>query len=72
MPLLFVCPCVNPDLIIQIHKLMEIKNNKELYDAPSTSVFEVKTEGVICTSGLKNGQLDDPVDYLLDDDPFLF
>ena len=30
---------------------MEIKKNKELYDAPSMLVFEVKTEGIICTSG---------------------
>ena len=30
---------------------MEIKKNKELYDAPSTLVFEVKTEGFICQSG---------------------
>ena len=45
---------------------MEIKKNKELYDAPSTRVFEVKTEGVICTSGL----LDDPTDYLPGEDPF--
>ena len=29
---------------------MEIKKNKELYDAPSMLVFEVKTEGVICQS----------------------
>ena len=29
---------------------MEIKKNKELYDAPSTIVFEVKQEGVICAS----------------------
>ena len=29
--------------------------HKELYDAPSTRVFEVKTEGVICQSSL-NGQ----------------
>ena len=50
---------------------MEIKKHKELYDAPSTRVFEVKTEGVICTSGL-NGQLGDPEDYLFEDDPFLF
>ena len=50
---------------------MKIKKNKELYDAPSTIVFEVKTEGVICTSEL-NGQLYDPDDYLLDDDPFQF
>ena len=45
---------------------MEIKKHKELYDAPSTRVFEVKTEGVICTSGL----LDDPSDYLNGGDPF--
>ena len=36
---------------------MEIKKNKELYDAPSMLVFEVKTEGVICTSGIP-----DPLD----------
>ena len=30
---------------------MEIKNNKELYEAPSVQMFEVKTEGVICASG---------------------
>ena len=33
------------------HKLMKIKNKKELYDAPSMHIFEVKTEGVICASG---------------------
>ena len=31
---------------------MEIKkNNKELYEAPSTLVYEVKIDGVICASG---------------------
>ena len=50
---------------------MEIKKHKELYDAPSTQVFEVKTEGVICTSGL-NGQLGDPADYPEMPDPFAF
>lgn len=30
---------------------MKIKNKKELYDAPSMHIFEVKTEGVICASG---------------------
>ena len=33
---------------------MEIKKHKELYDAPSMLVFEVKTEGVICQSGPLN------------------
>lgn len=28
---------------------MEIKS-KELYDAPATTVVEVKTEGVVCSS----------------------
>ena len=51
---------------------MEIKKNKELYKSPHTEVLELMEEGVICTSGLKNGQLDDPDDYLLEDDPFQF
>lgn len=29
---------------------MEIKNNKELYEAPSMMIVEVKQEGVICAS----------------------
>ena len=41
---------------------MEIKKNKELYEAPSTRVFEVKIEGVICQS-LPEGALQDPNDY---------
>ena len=45
---------------------MEIKNNKELYEAPSTRVFEVKQEGVIC------GSLTDPDDYNNGGDPFAF
>ena len=31
--------------------------HKELYDAPSAQVFEVKAQGVICASG-------DPQDYV--------
>lgn len=50
---------------------MEIKKNKELYKSPQIAVLELMEEGVICTSGL-NGQLGDPEDYLLGDDPFLF
>lgn len=30
---------------------MEIKKNKELYDAPSAIVMELKFEGIICQSG---------------------
>lgn len=29
---------------------MEIKNNKELNEAPSTMVLEVRQEGVICVA----------------------
>lgn len=32
--------------------------HKDLYDAPSTQVFEVKTEGVICTSGEVDATMD--------------
>ena len=39
-----------------INNHMETKH-KDLYDAPSMLVFEVKTEGVICTSGIP-----DPLD----------
>lgn len=31
--------------------------NKDLYDAPSTQVFEVKTEGIICASGDANATM---------------
>ena len=30
-------------------------HQKEMYEAPSTILFEVKVEGVICTSGTLNG-----------------
>ena len=46
---------------------MEIKKNKELYDAPSTRVMELKFEGIICQSGLN-----DPTDYPGAPDPFVF
>ena len=31
--------------------------HKELYEAPSTLIFEVKAEGVICTSGNVNASM---------------
>lgn len=46
---------------------MEIKKNKELYESPSTQVFEVKTEGVICTSG---GGIDPNDPFTPGGDPF--
>ena len=41
--------------------------HKDLYDAPSTQVFEVKTEGVICESGLRDsyGTANDGIDSSL-------
>ncbi len=39
---------------------------KELYEAPSTMVFEVRQEGVIC------GSLTDPDNYNDGGDPFAF
>ena len=50
----YICVFEQNKLIINNH--METKH-KDLYDAPSTRVFEVKTEGVICTSGIP-----DPLD----------
>lgn len=63
----FVCPYVIPIIIIQMHKLMEIENNKDLYEAPSTRVMELKIEGIICSSGLN-----DPTDYSNGSGPFSF
>ena len=31
------------------------KQDKMYYDAPSTQVFEIKTEGVVCTSPVRAG-----------------
>ncbi len=42
---------------------------KELYEAPSTMIFEVKQEGVICASG---GDIPNSDPYIPDVDPFLF
>ena len=41
------------------------KEDKLIYEAPTSSVFEVKVEGVICTSGLDN-----PNDYPGGGNPF--
>ena len=34
-----------------------MKENKELYDAPTVTVVEMKQEGVICTSGDVNATM---------------
>jgi hypothetical protein len=44
-----------------------IMEAKDLYEAPSITVVEVKQEGVICASGLN-----DPSDYPGGLDPFVF
>ena len=64
MPPFFVYPYVNQNLIIQKHTYMEIKNKKELYDAPTIMIVEMKTEGIICQS------LTNPTDYTGGGDPF--
>ena len=46
---------------------MEMKNDKEFYEAPSTEVLEAKQEGIICASGLGS-----PNNYPNGGDPFNF
>jgi len=50
---------------------MEIKKNKELYDAPATQIFEVKIEGIVCQSA-PLWLLEKPTDYEDGGDPFAF
>ena len=49
------------------------KEKKQKYEAPTTSVVDLKPTGILCVSGevLMYG-LDDPNDYSLDVDPFAF
>lgn len=39
-------------------------NKKEMYNSPEVDIFEVKTEGVICASGLRDsyGDSNDGID----------
>ena len=48
----------------QVNDISMGTRHKELYEAPSTQVFEVKTEGVICESGLRDsyGTANDGID----------
>ena len=50
---------------------MEIKKNKDLYDAPSMRVFEAKIEGIVCQSA-PLWVLEKPADYENGGDPFNF
>ena len=45
---------------------MDLKD-KSLYEAPVTTVMELRLEGIVCQSGLN-----DPADYINGDDPFVF
>lgn len=46
--------CVQKTLIITTNNTMQ----KELYEAPTISIVEMKQEGVICTSGNVNATMD--------------
>jgi hypothetical protein len=45
-----------PNPRINLIQILIMKENKELYDAPTLTVVELKQEGVICASG-------DPIPY---------
>ena len=57
--------------IEQIHIDKMKEEGKSYYEAPATTVVEVKTEGVICQS-LVEDVLQDPNDYIDGGDPFAF
>ena len=53
---LFLCLSYVNDYNYNIARSMEMKNNERLfYEAPSTKVFEVRFEGMVCTSNRYNG-----------------
>ena len=43
---------------------------KKKYEKPSMQVFELKQQQQLLAGSQLNGQLSDPDDYLLQDDPF--
>ena len=45
---------------------------KRKYEKPSIEVFELQQQQQLLAGSAKRGQLDDPDDYLLEDDPFAF
>ena len=47
-----------------------ITMKKELYEAPTSKVMDVKTQGMLCQSGSGSLFLLDPSDYANGDDPF--
>ena len=45
---------------------------KKKYEKPSTRVIELKQRSALLVGSPVDGQLSDPNDYLIDDDPFNF
>ena len=45
---------------------------KRKYEKPSQRVIELKQRSALLVGSPLNGQMDDPDDYLQDDDPFNF
>ena len=43
-----------------------------MYEEPTMEVVEVRQQVQLLAGSPVNGQLDDPEDYLLEDDPFAF
>ena len=49
--LMYTASMVSAGSLLIINHMLISKELKELYEAPSTTVFEVKTESVVCVSG---------------------
>ena len=45
---------------------------KKKYEKPSMEVFKLQQQPQLLAGSPVNGQLDDPDDYLIGDDPFQF
>ena len=45
---------------------------KQFYEKPSMRVFELKQQTQLLAGSAKRGQMDNPDDYELEDDPFAF
>lgn len=45
---------------------------KKQYEKPSVEVVELKQQHALLAGSAKRGQMDDPDDYLQEDDPFNF
>ena len=45
---------------------------KKKYEKPSMQVFELQQQQQLLVGSAKRGKLDDPDDYLIEEDPFQF